>query len=146
MHIIHKGRIVGVVMHYRVGKTYGLSGEITIQGSKNEALPVIAAAILNKGRTVMRNCPDISDVRIMLKILKHLGCNKIAKIENKPAKVEISKEYEYIYNLLKNEDLSADEISRKTNTSIIEINAALTMMELEGYIENLPGNIFRIKR
>ena len=79
-------------------------------------------------------------------ILKHLGCNKIAKIENKPAKVEISKEYEYIYNLLKNEDLSADEISRKTNTNIIEINAALTMMELEGYIENLPGNIFRIKR
>ena len=80
MHIIHKGRIVGVVMHYRVGKTYGLSGEITIQGSKNEALPVIAAAILNKGRTVMRNCPDISDVRIMLKILKHLGCNY--KFEN----------------------------------------------------------------
>ena len=30
--------------------------------------------------------------------------------------------------------------------SFIEINAALTMMELEGYIENLPGNIFRIKR
>ena len=80
MHIIHKGRIVGVVMHYRVGKTYGLSGEITIQGSKNEALPVIAAAILNKGRTVIRNCPDISDVRIMLKILKHLGCNY--KFEN----------------------------------------------------------------
>ena len=80
MHIIHKGRIVGVVMYYRVGKTYGLSGEITVQGSKNEALPVIAAAILNKGRTVMRNCPDISDVRIMLKILKHLGCNY--KFEN----------------------------------------------------------------
>ncbi len=89
MHIIHKGRIVGVVMHYRVEKTYGLSGEITIQGSKNEALPVIAAAILNKGRMVIRNCPDISDVRIMLKILKHLGCNY--KFENNILELDCNK-------------------------------------------------------
>lgn len=78
-------------------------------------------------------------------ILRHLGCNKVNKIEKKPVKVEVAKEYEYIYNLLKNGELSVDEICRKTNMGIAPINATLTMMELEGYIENLPGNIFRIK-
>jgi len=51
-----------------------LKGEIKIQGSKNAALPIIAAAILNKGITILRNCPKILDVFHMIKILKELGC------------------------------------------------------------------------
>jgi UDP-N-acetylglucosamine 1-carboxyvinyltransferase len=51
-----------------------LKGELSIQGSKNAALPVIAAAILNKGITVLRNCPKILDVFHMVKILQELGC------------------------------------------------------------------------
>ena len=51
-----------------------LKGELNIQGSKNAALPVIAATILNKGKTVLKNCPKILDVNHMVKILQELGC------------------------------------------------------------------------
>ena len=51
-----------------------LKGELNIQGSKNAALPVIAATILNKGTTILRNCPKILDVYHMVSILKELGC------------------------------------------------------------------------
>jgi UDP-N-acetylglucosamine 1-carboxyvinyltransferase len=52
-----------------------LKGELNIQGSKNAALPVIAATILNKGTTVLKNCPKILDVYHMVNILQELGCN-----------------------------------------------------------------------
>jgi UDP-N-acetylglucosamine 1-carboxyvinyltransferase len=52
-----------------------LKGEVRIQGSKNAALPVIAATILNKGISVLRNCPKILDVFHMVKILEELGCD-----------------------------------------------------------------------
>ncbi|MDF2907187.1 MAG: murA2 [Herbinix sp.] len=51
-----------------------LKGELNIQGSKNAALPVIAATILNKGTTVLKNCPKILDVYHMVSILEELGC------------------------------------------------------------------------
>lgn len=51
-----------------------LKGELKIQGSKNAALPVIAATILNKGISILKNCPKILDVFHMIKILEELGC------------------------------------------------------------------------
>ncbi len=51
-----------------------LKGELNIQGSKNAALPVIAATILNKGTTILKNCPKILDVYHMVSILEELGC------------------------------------------------------------------------
>jgi UDP-N-acetylglucosamine 1-carboxyvinyltransferase len=51
-----------------------LKGELKIQGSKNAALPVIAATILNKGISILKNCPKILDVVHMVKILEELGC------------------------------------------------------------------------
>ncbi len=53
---------------------YKLNGEIKVQGSKNAVLPVLAAAILNKGKTVLYNCPKIMDVNNMLKIIESIGC------------------------------------------------------------------------
>ena len=52
-----------------------LRGEITVSGSKNAVLPILSAAILNNGVTRIQNCPDISDVRITIEILKELGCD-----------------------------------------------------------------------
>ncbi len=52
-----------------------LHGEIQVQGSKNAALPILAAALLNPGETVLHNCPRITDVDDMLQILKSLGCS-----------------------------------------------------------------------
>ncbi len=51
-----------------------LEGEVGIQGSKNAALPVIIASILNKGITRLKRCPKISDVQEMLTLLTRLGC------------------------------------------------------------------------
>lgn len=50
-----------------------LSGEIFIQGSKNAALPMMAASLMHRGRSVLKGCPRISDVFCMEEILKSLG-------------------------------------------------------------------------
>lgn len=51
-----------------------LCGEITIQGAKNSTLPLLAAAVLCKGQTVLHNCPRLSDVDTAVRILENLGC------------------------------------------------------------------------
>ncbi|MFR5601922.1 MAG: UDP-N-acetylglucosamine 1-carboxyvinyltransferase [Lachnospiraceae bacterium] len=51
-----------------------LKGEIEIQGSKNAVLPMMAAAILHKGTTVLTNVPRIQDVFCMMGILEYMGC------------------------------------------------------------------------
>ena len=51
-----------------------LSGEIKLQGSKNSVLPIMAAALLKAGVTVLENCPDIADVHAMSGLLKKCGC------------------------------------------------------------------------
>ena len=50
-----------------------LSGKVQIQGSKNAALPMMAAALLHDGVTVLHRCPRIADVYAMEKILISLG-------------------------------------------------------------------------
>lgn len=51
-----------------------LSGEVQVQGSKNAALPILAATVLVEGTTVLYNCPRIIDIMYMVQILRHLGC------------------------------------------------------------------------
>lgn len=51
-----------------------LHGTIEIQGSKNAVLPLMAAALLAPGTTVIRHVPAIEDVFTMMKILEALGC------------------------------------------------------------------------
>jgi len=50
-----------------------LSGEISAGGSKNAALPILVASLLAKGETVIKNCPDVVDIRYMMKVLEHIG-------------------------------------------------------------------------
>ena len=50
-----------------------LSGSVTINGAKNAAVAILPAAILVSGKCRIENVPDISDVRILLDILKDLG-------------------------------------------------------------------------
>ncbi|MDO5134421.1 MAG: UDP-N-acetylglucosamine 1-carboxyvinyltransferase [Eubacteriales bacterium] len=50
-----------------------LVGSVTIQGSKNAALPMMAASLLHRGTSVLRGCPRIADVFCMEEILNHLG-------------------------------------------------------------------------
>ncbi|MBN2753557.1 MAG: UDP-N-acetylglucosamine 1-carboxyvinyltransferase [Candidatus Goldbacteria bacterium] len=50
-----------------------LKGKIPVSGSKNAALPIMAAAILGDGPSVIHNVPDLTDIRTMSKLLKILG-------------------------------------------------------------------------
>ena len=54
-----------------------LEGTVTISGAKNAAVAILPAALLVRGKCRVENVPDISDVRILLRILADLG----AKIE-----------------------------------------------------------------
>ena len=50
-----------------------LKGNISVSGSKNSALPILAATLLTPETCVIHRVPDLSDVRYMLDILRHLG-------------------------------------------------------------------------
>lgn len=51
-----------------------LNGSLTAQGSKNSALPILAATYLVNGKSIIHNCPRLSDVECTIKILENLGC------------------------------------------------------------------------
>ncbi len=51
-----------------------MQGELLVQGSKNAALPVLAATILGEGVFILHHCPQIADVEHMLELLKAAGC------------------------------------------------------------------------
>lgn len=50
-----------------------LHGELKIPGAKNAVLPILAATILNRGTSVIKNCPALEDVKTMQEILAALG-------------------------------------------------------------------------
>ncbi|MBQ2904015.1 MAG: UDP-N-acetylglucosamine 1-carboxyvinyltransferase [Clostridia bacterium] len=51
-----------------------LNGKIMLQGSKNSALPILAATLAVGGTSVIHNCPVLTDITAALKILEHTGC------------------------------------------------------------------------
>ena len=59
------------VFQIRGGKK--LSGEITPQGAKNEALQILCAVLLTKENVTVRNIPDIRDVNNLIDLLMNLG-------------------------------------------------------------------------
>jgi len=50
-----------------------LHGTVRPNGSKNEALPVLAACLLTSEPVMLKNLPRIADVEVMLEVLKSLG-------------------------------------------------------------------------
>ena len=60
--------------YYVVQGGQTLRGSVPISGAKNSVLPILAATLLNGGRNVLHNCPDLRDVRSAIQILEHLGC------------------------------------------------------------------------
>lgn len=52
-----------------------LYGSVHVHGAKNSVLPIMAAALLACGDTVIHNCPNLNDVDAAMRILKHLGCS-----------------------------------------------------------------------
>ncbi len=63
-----------------------LAGEVEVAGSKNAALPILFATLLSEQKCVVRNLPDVADVRTTLRLLSDLG----AEVEQDGADVAIT--------------------------------------------------------
>ena len=59
---------------FRIEGPVRLTGQVTVNGSKNAALPIMAAAILAEGQSALVGIPNLSDVRVFAELLKSLGC------------------------------------------------------------------------
>ena len=56
-----------------------LYGELTIQGSKNSVLPILAATLLCADTCVIENCPKLRDVDASVAILRHLAAARTGR-------------------------------------------------------------------
>jgi UDP-N-acetylglucosamine 1-carboxyvinyltransferase len=52
-----------------------LSGEVTVSGSKNAALPIFISTILAPGCHEISNVPFLRDINTTIKVLEHLGAS-----------------------------------------------------------------------
>ncbi len=78
-------------------------------------------------------------------IMEEYGITEIKKeinIIKKQKSVEVEKEYLEIYNTIKESPVTLEEIIKKAKEDISQINVKLVMMELKGYIKQLPGNYY----
>ena len=92
-----------------------LEGQLRVHGSKNAVLPVIAATVLNGGKNVIRNCPNIKDVYSSIEILRYLGCE--AELKDNVLTVDSTQ---------MTGDTIAEELMRKMRSSIIFMGAILS--------------------
>ncbi len=65
-----------------IKKTENLKGEVKISGSKNSALPIMAASLLADGKTTLKNVPDLTDTVNMCEILNCMGAHITYKNKN----------------------------------------------------------------
>lgn len=70
---------------------------------------------------------------------------KTAKQTSLNLKFQIPKEYKQIYTLLEKGPMHINEIAKNQQLSISELNATMTMMEIEGYIQRLASNLYKRK-
>lgn len=94
-----------------------LCGETRVQGSKNSVLPILAATILVKGESVIKNCPDITDVEATIKILRHLGC----KVTREGHNVIVDSTQVNNYDI-------PDELMREMRSSVVFLGAIIGRM------------------
>ena len=50
-----------------------LKGSVRISGSKNAALPILAASILSNQKIILKNLPNVKDIETMIKLLESIG-------------------------------------------------------------------------
>jgi UDP-N-acetylglucosamine 1-carboxyvinyltransferase len=64
-----------------------LAGEIEISGSKNAALPILAATLLTDDEIILRNVPDLTDINLMLELLSDIGSKNSFDAKNNTIKI-----------------------------------------------------------
>ncbi len=111
---------------WRVRGGNALNGVLVPSGSKNAALPILAATLLTDKTVTLHNCPDIIDVRAMIQLLADLGA-KVSRGEDKNS-VSITADF------IQPENLS-EQLSRTIRASIL---LAGPMVARTGFISLPP--------
>lgn len=91
-----------------------LEGELSISGSKNASLPIIAGTILSGKISKLYNIPKIQDTRITLEILQQLGC----KVRQNSGKIEINTKQ-------MNKTQIPEDMMRKMRSTVVMAGAIL---------------------
>lgn len=91
-----------------------IEGEFRLRGSKNAALPILAASVLVEEEVVLENIPCIRDVQQTLDILRELGC----KVEQTGRTVTIDSRF------LEKTDIDSETVC-KMRSSILFLGALL---------------------
>lgn len=58
---------------FKIGGGYKLSGKIKVNTSKNAAVALLCASLLNKGKTVLRSMPRIEEVNRIIEVMQSIG-------------------------------------------------------------------------
>ncbi len=88
---------------YKIKGGKKLAGEVRISGAKNAALPIIVASLLADGETILKNVPDLKDIRTIIKVIEYLGAETLFTPEDNTLKITVKniKNAEVPYDLVK---------------------------------------------
>lgn len=104
---------------YRINGGKRLEGEVTIEGSKNAVLPILAATLIHTGTSIIHNYPALRDVHFMLEIIRSLGCKVTVDALTDTVSIDAT-------------GMNSDEILQKSalemRSSIIFLGAVLARM------------------
>ncbi|MCF0144713.1 MAG: UDP-N-acetylglucosamine 1-carboxyvinyltransferase, partial [Firmicutes bacterium] len=78
-----------------VKKSAPLSGEVTISGSKNAVLPIMAATLLTDDTCIIKDVPALRDVEVMCQLLESLGASVDGRFSDNVVEVKASGELKY---------------------------------------------------
>lgn len=111
-----------------VKKSGSLSGEVTLSGAKNAVLPILCACLLTDEQCVIKGVPPLSDVFILLDIIKKTG----AKAEYNQITQEVTIKAEYTAG-----DMSEENEAVKMRASFLVMGPLLSR---NGFVKlPLPG-------
>lgn len=75
--------------------------------------------------------------------IKYDKKEELEQIYEKKKKIKIKPEYKELYNLITEKPIEINELAKRSKLDISELSQKITMMEIEGYIESLPGNEYK---
>ena len=73
-----------------------IKGQVSISGSKNAALPILASTILFDKPVTLNNLPRVRDIDTMLNLLKSLGSNIYLSKNKKTIRITKSKNQKFV--------------------------------------------------
>ncbi|MGL4392900.1 MAG: UDP-N-acetylglucosamine 1-carboxyvinyltransferase [Fusobacteriaceae bacterium] len=100
---------------YRITESKNLKGILEVGGSKNAALPIFVATLIEKGTYILNNVPDLLDIKTLSNLMESLGV-KVEKLD--------SNKYRIINNGLTNLTASY-ELVKKMRASFLVMGAML---------------------